>query len=177
MAEGTRLKDLNEHIHHMDERLRQLTSECNNRVEERLQMFSEECNKQIGDLARQIEEIQYKGQHRYESLQNKATMRHESMQQEGAKRHQQLMELLTSHTNHTRGIGGPAMGVREGQLPTYPKPGSSMLRRTEEEKGKGILPTPPRGYDTNEGSPNHTSPRAPYHILRWRRTERMGRQV
>lgn len=164
MAEGTRLKDLNEHIHHLDERLRQLTSECDNRMEERLHLFSEECNKQIGDLARQIEEIQYEGQHRYESLQSEATRRHENIQQEGAKRHQQLLELLMAGTNQAKGVGGPATGTREGQLPIYPKASSSMVRKSEEEKGKGILPTPYRANDTHESSPKHTSPRTPYHI-------------
>lgn len=133
--------------------------------EEATNIFSEECNKQIGDLARQIEEIQYEGQHRYESLQIEATRRHEGMQQEGAKCHQELIELLTSHTSHTREIEVSVMGAKEGQLHTYPNLSSSSLKRTDEEKGKGILPTPPRGYDTHEGSTNHTSPRTPYHIL------------
>lgn len=66
MAEGTRLKDLSEHINSIEERLQQLTSDCNNIFEERLQQLTLECNKQIGILAQQLEEIQHEGQQRSE---------------------------------------------------------------------------------------------------------------
>lgn len=62
MAEGTRLRDLSDHIMNLEERFQQLSSDCHQR---------------IGGLTTQLAEVRDVGQKHYESLQIEATTRHE----------------------------------------------------------------------------------------------------
>ncbi len=91
MAEGTRLREMSEHIAALEEKLQHLTSNCGKQIEESIQQYTADNNKQMGILVQQINEIKHEGRQRYESLQIEATKRHEFMQ-----RHQQLLELLTA---------------------------------------------------------------------------------
>ncbi len=109
MAEGTRLRDMSEHITLLEEKLQHITHECDARIEERMQQYTLDCNKQIGALAQQIDEIQHEGQQRYESIQIEPARRHEIIQQEGARRHQQLMELLTAQPTKQPIAHNPAL--------------------------------------------------------------------
>uniref|UniRef100_A0A6V7QV55 Reverse transcriptase domain-containing protein n=1 Tax=Ananas comosus var. bracteatus TaxID=296719 RepID=A0A6V7QV55_ANACO len=64
MAEGTRLREMSEHINALEEMRQQFTVEYNNKVEEELQQFSMDCSKKIGILAQQLDEIQQDEQQR-----------------------------------------------------------------------------------------------------------------
>ncbi len=68
MAEGTRLGEMNEHLNVLEERMQQLTSECNEKIEEKTQQISEDCSKRIGALTHQLDEMQMDGQHKFEAL-------------------------------------------------------------------------------------------------------------
>lgn len=88
MAKGTRLREINEHVHAIEERMQRLTTECNEKVEEKLQQFNVDFTKKMGILAQQLDEILHESQQRYEALQIEAAKRHETMLQENARRHE-----------------------------------------------------------------------------------------
>ncbi len=96
MAEGTRIRELKEHINAIEEKMLQLIEDCHHRIDEKLQQFGFECGKWIEGLAQHLEEIQQDDQQRYEAFQVEATRRHEMMLQENARRHEQLLKLLAT---------------------------------------------------------------------------------
>ncbi len=75
MAEGTRLKDLNDHMITMEARMHKLTTEYHEKV---------------GELSAQIKEVSEIEQRHYES-----------MQAEAMRRHEELLKLLTAHNPQT----------------------------------------------------------------------------
>lgn len=72
MAEGTRLREMNEHLHALEERMQQFTIEYSDKVEEMLHQLNSNYSKNMGTLAQQLDEIQQNGQQRYEALQHEA---------------------------------------------------------------------------------------------------------
>lgn len=45
------MRGINKHVHAIEERMQQLTVECNDKVKEKLQQFNVDCTKKIGILA------------------------------------------------------------------------------------------------------------------------------
>lgn len=76
MAEGTRLKEINDHVHAIEKQVQSITLECNDKMDEKLQQFNLDCSKKFGVLAQQLDEIQQESQQRYEALQIDAARRH-----------------------------------------------------------------------------------------------------
>lgn len=84
MAEGTRLKDLSEHITVLEGRMQKLTTKYHSKVNE---------------LANQITEVKEVEQRHYEGLQREATARYESILKDNASRHEELLNLLANQQN------------------------------------------------------------------------------
>nr|CAD1820456.1 unnamed protein product [Ananas comosus var. bracteatus] len=74
MAEGTRMREMNEHLHALEERMQQIAVENSEKVDEKLQQFSMDYSKKISVLAQQLDD----------------------MQQESARRHEQLLRLFVN---------------------------------------------------------------------------------
>ncbi len=129
MAEGTRLRDLNEHMTMLESKLQRLTTEYQDRVRE---------------LGNQINEVSITGQKQYEAIQVEATKRHESVLQDNANKHEELMKLLTLQSSFNK----PNIHVPNiHQIPKeqdHKDLHTSHLRNVIDNKGKGILPVPPR---------------------------------
>lgn len=81
MAEGTRLRDINDHLTTLESRVQQLTMEYQGKVKE---------------LSSQIHEIREVGQRQYEALQAEATKKHEMVVLiDNSNRHEELFKLLS----------------------------------------------------------------------------------
>ncbi len=48
MAEGTRLKEINEQIRTLEEKLQTISTECHNAIDEKLQQFGTDYNHKLG---------------------------------------------------------------------------------------------------------------------------------
>ncbi len=85
MAEGTRLRDLNEHMLTLESRMHILTTEHQERIVE---------------LTAQIKEVSDTEQKHYESLQVEAVRTHELMLKDNAAKHEELLMLLVNQGSH-----------------------------------------------------------------------------
>ncbi len=72
MAEGTRLKEMNEHIKGIEDKMQSIATECNQSLEDKMQNFGVEYNKKLGVLVQQLGEMQIESQQRHEALQIEA---------------------------------------------------------------------------------------------------------
>ncbi len=129
MAEGTRLKDLNEHI---------------TALESKVQGLSVDYQDKVTELTTQIKEVSEVEQLHFESLQMEATKRHELMLRDNALRHEELLKIISAHTL-------PQMAAVPRPQP-YPAPREGHCKEEVSDnhmgnrngKGKGILPSPTR---------------------------------
>ncbi len=94
MAEGTRLKDLGEHMSLLENKMQKLTVDYQGKVKE---------------LAEQISEIRAVEQRHYEALQAEAAKRHEVANRDNSARHEELLRLIATQSQVPR--------------PTAPQPG------------------------------------------------------
>ncbi len=154
MAEGTRLKDMNEHITTLETRVQKLTMDYQDKV---------------GELATQIKEVSEVEQLHFEALQIEATKRHELMLKDNALRHDELLKLFSSHT-------APHIATVTNPQP-YPVPREAHCKEevsgihvgNRDIKGKGILPIPNREWQLGDdgrrskwGSKPNNHPHIPY---------------
>ena len=58
MAEETRLREINESLRILEEKMQVLTIECHSQIEGRIHQVTEEYNIKIKVLAKQLDEIQ-----------------------------------------------------------------------------------------------------------------------
>ncbi len=58
MAKGTRLRDLSEHLKMVEEKMQNLTSDCNQVLESKFQQFELEYNRRLGVMVQQLDEMQ-----------------------------------------------------------------------------------------------------------------------
>nr|CAD1843416.1 unnamed protein product [Ananas comosus var. bracteatus] len=151
MAEGTRLKEINDHVHAIEKRVQSVTLECNDKMDEKLQQFNLDCLKKFGVLAQQLDELQQESQQRYEALQIEAAKRHEVMLQENARRHEQLLKMFTtqsqppnSQTSGYTSTSSASLTIKEGRQQDQNRAGGSTNYNAREERGKGLLPNPHR---------------------------------
>nr|CAD1834919.1 unnamed protein product [Ananas comosus var. bracteatus] len=82
MAEGTRLRDLSEHLATLEGKLQKLTSDYQGKMRE---------------LSNQILEVKDMEQKHYEALQAEATKRHDMVLRDNTIRHEELLKLLSTH--------------------------------------------------------------------------------
>ncbi len=135
MAEGTRLKDLSEHVSTLELKMHKLATDYQDRVKE---------------LTTKIREVSEVGQRHYETLQAEAIMRHELVLKDSASRHEELLRLLASQPS-------PSLPTENGPPGHYLHKDSyhaeqinPVKMEAKESKGKGILPIPPREMDPRE---------------------------
>ncbi len=124
MAEGTRLKDLNEHMNALESKMQTLTVEYQSRVLE---------------LTNQIKEVSNVEQKHYESILKDSTKRHE--------------ELLLLLPNHVAPADPVEKAQTSQSVPRdYPHGVGNRSVKMEhiEGKGKGLLPLPIRDFDLRE---------------------------
>ncbi len=86
MAEGTRLKDLNEHMAILETKLQKLTLEYQDRVKE---------------LAAQIKEVSEVEQTHFTASQAEASRMHEFMLKDSALKHEEILRLFSTHSTST----------------------------------------------------------------------------
>nr|CAD1835735.1 unnamed protein product [Ananas comosus var. bracteatus] len=157
MAEGTRLKEINDHVHAIEKRVQSVTLECNDKMDEKLQQFNLDCLKKFGVLAQQLDELQQESQQRYEALQIEAAKRHEVMLQENARRHEQLLKMFTtqsqppnSQTSGYTSTSSASLTIKEGRQQDQNRARGSTNYNAREERGKGLLPNPHRLLERGE---------------------------
>ncbi len=121
MAEGTRLKDLNEHMLSLESKMQSLTSEYQGRV---------------SDLANQIKEVREVEQKHYETI-----------LKDSASRHEELLMLLT--TRNVPVEKGQTSQSAQKEYPNN-MGNKSVKMEIRDSKGKGLLPMPHRDFELRE---------------------------
>ncbi len=136
MAEGTRLKGLNEHLKVVEERVQNLTLDCNQVLESKFHQFELEYNRKLGIVAQQLDDMQKEGQQRYEA-----------QQMEAVRRHEQLLKMFSNQSSVINTPSHSSSPLKETK-PAYDYYGHSSTRTTvRDDEGKGILPNPQVGHD------------------------------
>ncbi len=131
MAEGTRLRDVSEHLKIVEEKVQTLTSECNQMLDSKFQQFELEYNRKLGLLVQQLDEIQKEGH-----------QRHEAQQIEATRRHEQLLKLFSNQPPLSQSQSHSISPQKESKV-TYDYMTSNSSRTTNrDDKGKGLLPNP-----------------------------------
>ncbi len=127
MAEGTRLKDLNEHIKVIEEKMQTLTADCNQVWENKFQQFETEYNRRLGVVVQQLDEMQREGQQRFEAQQIESTRRHE-----------QPIKLFNSQSPVVKSPSQALIPARDNKS-TFEFSPSSSFRSTNHEEGQVYL--------------------------------------
>ncbi|XP_020082221.1 uncharacterized protein LOC109705849 [Ananas comosus] len=145
MAEGTRLRDLSEHLATLEGKLQKLTTDYQGKVRE---------------LSSQILEVKEVGQKHYEDLQAEATKRHDMVLRDNTTRHEELLKLLSNHVLPSKMVSRDNEDPNELRFQNHKLVGSSSQGRIRENKGKGILPAPEIDAEfDNDGRSNRGSVR------------------
>uniref|UniRef100_A0A6V7QWD8 Uncharacterized protein n=1 Tax=Ananas comosus var. bracteatus TaxID=296719 RepID=A0A6V7QWD8_ANACO len=138
MAEGTRLRDLSEHLATLEGKLQKLTTDYQGKVRE---------------LSNQILEVKDVGQKHYEDLQAEATKRHDMVLRDNTIRHEELLKLLSTHAPPSKSVNRDNEDPNELRFQNHKFVGGSSQGRVRENKGKGILPVPEMDAEfDNDGS-------------------------
>ncbi len=126
--------------------MQNLTYDCNQLLESKFQQFELEYNRKLGVMVQQLDELQKEGQQRYEA-----------QQMESARRHEQLMKLFNTQSSVGRTHSSSSPPLKESKV-TYEylsSNGNNSRSVTREDKGKGILPNPQMGSESNQGNFRH----------------------
>ncbi len=151
MAEGTRLKDLNEHLKMVEERVQNLTTDCNQMFETKFQQFELEYNRKLGVMVQQLDDMQKEGQQRYEA-----------QKMEAVRRHEHLLKLFSTQSSVINNPSYSSTPLKDNK-PAYDYYTHNGTRTTmRDDKGKGILPNLQLSQEGSNGNPGH---RNPYFIL------------
>ncbi len=110
----------------------------------KLQRLTTEYQDKVKELGNQITEVSAIEQKHYESLQVEAAKRHKLVLKDSAARHEELMRLLATQPSSSM----PMMKTQA--IPHVPvdhthwEVQNGHIRGMMENKGKGMLPVPPR---------------------------------
>ncbi len=147
MAEGTRLRDLNEHMLTLESRMHNLTTEYQDRVVE---------------LAAQIKEVSETEQKHYENMQTEAMRRHELILKDSATKHEELLMLLASRNSPVAPVEKTHHVQNLNQVYQNSNGNRCVKLEFKDDKGKGILPNPVKEFDSKEESRSTHHQHTPY---------------
>ncbi len=141
MTEGTRLRDLSDHLKVVEEKVQALTLGCNQILESKFQQFEADNNKKLGVMVQQLDNMQKEAQQRFEA-----------QQIESIKRHDQLLKMFNSQSYTSNSASHSTPPFKENR-PSYDYSNNSNTRPVDKDsKGKGILPSPQWNHEGNQGN-------------------------